>query len=145
MLRATASRLMNETSYAEADLARAFEIDPTHDLVISNVLAWGPQRCNRSQRPVFLMASSEDHDSLTLALCVLELTGTSIVSRMRVRERMYEGWVAWRGRCALELIIRRDGIDTAFELDPVASHPIAWRAWSAAEIAIEIDTPDWSL
>jgi hypothetical protein len=42
LLRATASRLMNETDFAEGDLARAFDIDPTHDLVITKVLEWGP-------------------------------------------------------------------------------------------------------
>ena len=141
MLRATASRLMNETSYAEADLARAFEIDPTHDLVISNVLAWGAPSLQPIAAASFLDGDSEDHQSLTRALCALELTGTSIVSRLRVREGMYEGWVAWRGRCVLELIIRRGGVGTAFELEPDALHPIAKRAWSAAEIAIEIDTP----
>ena len=33
LLRATASRLMNETHYAEADLVRAFDIDPTTALL----------------------------------------------------------------------------------------------------------------
>ena len=47
VLRATASLLMNEARYAEEDLTRAFEIDPTHDLVIAKVLEWGPSALQR--------------------------------------------------------------------------------------------------
>ena len=141
MLRATASRLMNETSYAEADLVRAFEIDPTHNLIISSVLAWGPTALQPVAAASFLDGESEDRDSLRLTMQVLELARTPIVSRMRVREGMYDGWVAWRGGRALELIIRRGGIATVFELEPDASHPLACQAWSAAQIAIETESP----
>lgn len=141
MLRATASRLMKATGYAEADLVRAFEIDPTQDLVISNVLAWGPTALQPIAAASFLDSDSEDRKSLRLAMRVLERAEGPIASRMRVREGMYEGWVAWGGRGALELIIRRGGIATGFELEPDASHPLSCRAWSAAQIAIEIEIP----
>ena len=141
MLRATASRLMNETSHAEADLARAFEIDPTQDFVISNVLAWGPTALQPIAAACFLDSELEDRESLSLAMRVLERAEGAITSRIRVRESMYEGWVAWGGGDALELIIRRGGIATAFELEPDAWHPLACRAWSAAQIAIEIESP----
>ena len=142
MLRATATRLMNDTGYAEADLARAFEIDPTNDLVISNVLAWGAPALRPIAAASFLEGDLEDRELLRLAMRALELAATTpIVCRMRVREGMHEGWVAWRGEGALELIIRRGGIGKAFELEPDASHPLACRAWSAAQIAIEIESP----
>ena len=111
--------------YAEADLARAFEIDPTQDLVISNVLAWGPTALQPIAAASFLDGESEDRESLSLAMQVLEWAEGPIASRIRVRESMYEGWVAWGGGDALELIIRRGGIATAFELEPDAWHPLA--------------------
>jgi len=141
MLRATASRLMNETSYAEADLARAFEIDPTHDLVIAKVLAWGAPALQPIAAASFLDGESEDRGTLRLTMQVLDSAETPIVSRMRVREDMHEGWVAWRGESALELVIRRGGISTSFELEPDASHPLACPALSVAQIAIEIESP----
>ena len=141
MLRATALRLMNQTSDAEADLARAFEFDPTSDLVISNVLAWGAQTLRPMAAASFLDGDSEDRECLRLALRELEKAGAPVVSRMRIRDSMHEGWVAWRGEDALELIIRRGGTGKAFELQPDASHPLAFGAWSVAQIAIEIESP----
>jgi GT2 family glycosyltransferase len=142
LLRATASRLMNETSYAEADLARAFEIDPTHDLVISNVLAWGAPALRPIAAASFVDGASEDPESLRLTMQALEHSAeTPIVSRMRDYQGMLQGWVAWRGDSALELIIRRSGKSASFELEPDTVHPLTSRAWSAAQIAIEIKSP----
>jgi O-antigen biosynthesis protein len=141
MLRAIASRLMNETAYAEADLAKAFEIDPTHDLVIANALAWGAPELKPIAAASFIHGESQDRNSLRLAMQVLEQAATPIVSRMRVREGMHEGWVAWRGGGALTLVIRRGGMGESFDLQPDASHPLACRAWSAVQIAIEIESP----
>jgi GT2 family glycosyltransferase len=141
MLRATASRLMNETSYAETDLARAFEIDPTNDLVISNVLAWGPLALQPIAAASYLDGESDDQESLRLAMQVLATAATPIVSRMRVRDGMHAGWIAWRGEDALELLIRRSGAGKTFNLEPDASHPLACRAWAVAEISIEIESP----
>ena len=141
ILRAMASQLMSETGYAEADLARAFEIDPTHDLVIANVLAWGPPALKPIAAASFLDGELQDPDTLRLAMQILEGAVAPIVSRMRVREGMHEGWVAWRGEDALTLAIRRGGTAAAFDLEPDASHPLACRAWSAAQIAIEMESP----
>ena len=142
LLRATASRLMNETSHAEADLARAFDIDPTHDLVISNVLAWGTSALRPIAAASFVDGTSDDPESLRLTMQVLAHSAEAqIVSRMRVCEGMHQGWVAWRGESALELIIWRSGNSTSFELEPDTAHPLTNRAWSAAQIAIEIESP----
>jgi O-antigen biosynthesis protein len=142
LLRANASRLMNETSYAQADLARAFEIDPTHDLVISNVLAWGALALRPIAAASFVEGASEDPESLRLAMQVLGYSAEApIVSRLRVCEGMHQGWVAWRGEGALELIIRRSGKSKSFELEPDTTHPLTNRTWSAAQIAIEIESP----
>ena len=70
LLRATASRLMNEAAFAEADLTRAFEIDPTHDLVIDNVLRWGGAALRPIAAASFLDGNSEDPESLRLAMLV---------------------------------------------------------------------------
>ena len=69
---------MSETVYAEADLARAFEIDPTHDLVISNVLTWGAPALQPVAAASFLDGKSEDRESLRLTMRVLELAGTPL-------------------------------------------------------------------
>ncbi len=141
MLRAIASQLMNETMHAEADLTKAFEIDPTHDLVIANVLTWGAPALKPIAAASFLDGESRDLDTLRLAMQVLEQAAAPIVCRMRVREDMYEGWVAWRGEGVLALVIRRDGAEASFDLRHDTSHPLACRAWSAAQIAIEIESP----
>ena len=140
-LRAIASQLMNETMHAEADLTKAFEIDPTHDLVIANVLTWGAPALKPIAAASFLDGESQDRDTLRLAMQVLEQAATPIVSRMRAREGMHEGWVAWRGEGALTLVIRRDGREVSFDLQRDTSHPLDCRAWSAAQIAIEIESP----
>lgn len=141
LMRAIVSRLMNETVYAQADLARAFEIDPTRDLVIANVLAWGAPALKPIAAASLSDGELQDRDSLGRAMQILERAGTPIVSRMRVREGMHEGWVAWRDPGALELVIRRGGRGAAFALQPDASHPFAGRAWSVAQIAIEMESP----
>ena len=140
-LRAAASCLMGETAYAEADLRRAFEIDPTHDLVVSSVLAWGPGDLRPLAAESFLEGDASDEDNLRLALHAFDLAGTPIVARLRVRRDMYEGWVAWLSGGALQLIITRDGVEETFDLEPDASHALASQAWSAAQIAIEIESP----
>ncbi|HXZ15975.1 MAG TPA: glycosyltransferase [Roseiarcus sp.] len=141
LLRATASRLMNEASFAEADLSRAFEIDPTHDLIVSNVLRWGAAAARPIAAACFLDGEAEDPESLRLAMLALEDAAAPIAVRMHVREGMHEGWVAWRGDSALELTIRRAGMDRAFELEPDDAHPLSRRGWSAVQIAIEIESP----
>ena len=141
MLRALASRLMNETGYAQADLARAFEADPTHDLVIANVLDWGDPTLKPVAAASFLEAESQDLNSLRLAMQVLADAPTPIVSKLRVREGMHQGWVAWRGGATLQLVIRRGGRAKSFELPPDARHPLASGQWSAAQIAIEMESP----
>jgi GT2 family glycosyltransferase len=140
LLRATASRLMCEAAFAEADLARAFEIDPTHDVVIDNVLRWGAAALRPIAAASFLDGDSGDAESLQLAMLAMESTTTPIVTRMRIRECMYEGWVAWRSG-ELELTIRRNGMDHAFMLEADDAHPLGCRGWSAAQIAIEIESP----
>ncbi len=141
MLRAIASRLMSETRYAEADLARAFEIDPTHDLIIANVLAWGAPALKPIAAASYLDGESQDRNTLRLAMQALQQAATPIVSRMRVREGMHEGWVAWHGEGTLTIVIQRCEKRASFDLQPDASHPLACRAWSAAQIAIEIESP----
>ena len=141
ILRATASRLMSETAYAENDLARAFEIDPTHELVLWNALAWGAPALQHAAAVSLLDGESDDRESLRLAMRAFESAGTPIVSRMHDREGMHVGWVAWRGEGALGLIIRRGGIATTFELECDVAHPLANRIWSAAQISIEIESP----
>jgi GT2 family glycosyltransferase len=140
-LRALASRLMNEIGYAQADLARAFEIDPMNDLVIANVLDWGDPALQPIAAATLLEGESQDLDALRLAMQVLSRTPTPIVSRLRVREGMHEGWVAWRGEAALELVIQRSGGRRSFDLHPDTSHPLACREWSTAQIAIELESP----
>ena len=75
MLRAIACRLMNETRYAEADLARAFEIDPTHDLIIANVLAWGAPALKPIAAASYLDGESQDRNTLRLAMQALRASG----------------------------------------------------------------------
>ena len=141
LLRATASRLMNETRYAEGDLARAFETDPTHDLVIAKVLAWGPPALQRRAAASFIEGESQDGETLRLAMRAFQSSETPVIARMRIRCNLYSGWVAWRSKCVLSMTIRRNGTNAAFELEPDFLHPLTAEGWSAAEIAIEIETP----
>ena len=77
VLRATASRLMNEARYAEEDLTRAFEIDPTHDLVIAKVLEWGPSALQRKAAANFIESESQDGETLRLAMRAFEIIGNA--------------------------------------------------------------------
>ena len=141
LLRATASRLMNEVRYAEEDLARAFEIDPTHDLVIAKVLEWGPPALQRVAAANFVQGESQDGETLRLAMRALESSETPVVARMRISDGLYAGWVAWRGNGVLSMTIRRNAMNAAFELEPDFIHPLAVEGWSAAEIVVEIESP----
>ena len=141
LLRATASRLMNEARYAEEDLTRAFEIDPTHDLVIAKVLEWGPSALQWKAAVNFVEGESQDGETLCLAMRAFESRETPVVARMRVRDGLYAGWVAWRGNGVLSMRVRRNGMNAAFELEPDFIHPLASEGWSAAEIAVEIESP----
>jgi GT2 family glycosyltransferase len=141
LLRATASRLMNETRYAEGDLARAFETDPTNDLVIANVLAWGPPALQRMAAASFIEGESQDSETLGLAMRAFQSSETPVIARMRVRDDLYAGWVAWRAKGVLSMTIRRNGTNAAFDLEPDFLHPLTIEGWSAAEIAIEIESP----
>jgi O-antigen biosynthesis protein len=141
LLRATASRLMNETRYAEGDLARAFETDPTNDLVIANVLAWGPPALQRLAAASFIEGESQDAETLGLAMRAFQSSETPVIARMRIRDGLYAGWVAWRAKGVLNMTICRNGTNAAFELKPDFLHPLTIAGWSAAEIAIEIESP----
>jgi O-antigen biosynthesis protein len=141
LLRATASRLMHEMRYAEGDLARAFEIDPTHDLVIAKVLEWGPSALQRMAAANFVDSESQDGQTLRLAMRAFESSATPVVARMRTSDGLYAGWVAWRGKGVLSMTIRRNEMNTAFELEPDFIHPLASEGWSAAEIAVELESP----
>jgi O-antigen biosynthesis protein len=141
LLRATASRLMGETGYAERDLARAFETDPTHDLVIANVLAWGPLALQRTAATRFIEGDSQDGETLRLAMRAFQSSETPIVARMRIRDNLYAGWVTWRPKRILNMTIRRNGTNEDFELEPDFLHPLTGEGWSAAEVAIEIESP----
>ena len=141
MLRATASRLMNETRHAEEDLVQAFEADPTHDLVIANVLAWGPPALQRMAAASFIEGELQDAETLGLAMRAFQSSETPIIARMRIRDGLYAGWVAWRANGVLNMTICRNGTNAAFELEPDFLHPLTIAGWSAAEIAIEIESP----
>jgi GT2 family glycosyltransferase len=141
LMRATASRLMNETRYAEEDLARAFETDPIHDLVIAKVLEWGPSALRRMAAANFVDGESQDGETLRLAMRAFQSSETPVVARMRVCDGLYAGWVAWRANGVLTMTIRRNGVNAVFELQPDLLHPLAAEGWSAAEIAIEIESP----
>ena len=141
LLRATASRLIGDEGGAKQDLERAFEIDPTDDLVASSVLHWGPQSLHGLAAASFIAGVSEDRETLALAMRALQSRPVPVASRMRDRANMHAGWVAWRASGVLELRILRAGVGSFFALDPDPLHPLAGRGWSAAEIAIEIESP----
>ena len=141
LLRATAFRLMGDEGCAKDDLERAFEIDPTDDVVASSVLVWGPHALRGLAAASFISGASEDRETLALAMRALQSARVLIASRMRDHAGMHAGWVAWRACGILELRIRRNGVDSWFLLDPDPMHPLAGQGWSAAEIAVEIESP----
>jgi O-antigen biosynthesis protein len=141
LLRATASRLMGYEGCATEDLERAFEIDPTDELVSSSVLVWGPQALHRLAAASFIAGASGNRETLVLAMRALESAGVPIASRMRDHAGMHAGWVAWRAGSVLELRIHRGGLRSLFVLDPDPMHPLAGHGWSAAEISVEIESP----
>ena len=138
LLRASASHLLGYDESAMQDLARAFEIDPTDELVISNALRWGPQALRESAATNFFAGISEDRDTLALALRTYKSANVQIASRLQVRRGTCRGWVAWAEPCVLELSVRRGAVDSSFLLNADSSHPLAAYGWSAAEIAIEM-------
>ena len=141
LLRAAASRLMGYEGCATEDLERAFEIDPTDELVASSVLAWGPQTLHRLAAASFIAGVSRNCETLVLAMRALQSAGVPIASRMRDHAGMHAGWIAWRAGSVLELRIYRGGVRSFFVLDPDPTHPLAGHGWSAAEISVEIESP----
>ena len=140
LLRASACHRLGYDESAAQDLVRAFEIDPTDELVISNALRWGPQALRRSAAANFIAGISEDHETLALALRAFKSARVPITSRLQIRRGMYQGWVAWAEPCILELRIRRGAVDSSFVLDADPAHPLAMDGWSATEIAIEMES-----
>ena len=122
------------------DLARAFEIDPTDELVISNVLQRGPQGLRRFAAANFIGGASEDRETIALALCAFQSAGVPIASRLQVSRGMYRGWVAWVKRSVLQLRISRGVANSFFLLEPDPAHPLNGDNWSAAEVAIELES-----
>ena len=98
LLRATASRLMNETRYAEGDLARAFETGPTHDLVIANVLAWGSPALQRLAATSFIEGELQDAETSRARDARLPVVGNA----GRRENADSRGPVRGLGRLALE-------------------------------------------
>ena len=122
------------------DVARAFEIDPTDELVISNVLRRGPQALRRFAAANFIGGASEDRETLALALWAFKSTGVPIASRLQVHGGMYRGWVAWAEPSVLELRISRGVANSFFVLEADPAHPVTAEDWSAAEVAIELES-----
>jgi O-antigen biosynthesis protein len=140
LLRASVSRRLGYDESAMQDLARAVEIDPTDELVLSNALRWGPQALRRIAAGNFIGGISEDRDTLALALRAFKSARVPIASRLQIRGGMYRGWIAWAEACVLELRIRRGTVESSFVLEADPAHPLAADGWSAAEIAIEMQT-----
>ena len=63
LLRATASRLMGYEACAKDDLERAFEIDPTDELVASSILVWGPKPLQGLAAANTIAGASEDPEN----------------------------------------------------------------------------------
>ncbi len=141
LLRALASRRLGCPESATQDLARSIETDPTDELVISNALRWGPRVLRRIAAANVVAGASEDREALALALQAFKSEGVPIASHLHVRGDMYTGWIAWADARAVELRIRRAAVDSSFELEADPSHPLASDHWSAAEIAIEMESP----
>ena len=140
LLRSSASLHLGYEESAMQDLARAFEIDPTDELVISNVLQRGPQALRRFAAANFIGGASEDRETIALALCAFQSAGVPIASRLQVSRGMYRGWVAWVEPSVLELRISRGVADSFFVLEADPAHPLTADNWSAAEVAIELES-----
>ena len=118
--------------------SRSIRLD---DLVIAKVLEWGPSALQRVAAANFVEGELQDRETLRLAMRAFESSETPVVARMRIRDGLYAGWVAWRGSGVLSMTIRRNGMNAAFELEPDFIHPSTSEGWSAAEIAVEIENP----
>jgi O-antigen biosynthesis protein len=140
LLRALACRRLGYDESATQDLVRAFEIDPNDELVISNALRWGPQACRSIAAANFIAGISEDRETLALALRALKSAFVPIASRLQFRRGRCRGWVAWTQHRVLELRLRRGAVDSSFMLDADPAHPLSTDGWSAAEIAIEMES-----
>ena len=123
------------------DLARAVEIDPTDELVISNALRWGSQALTQIAAANFVAGISDDRETLALALRALKSARVPIASRLQIHRGMHakDGWRG-RERSVLELRIRQGGIESSFVLDADPAHPLATDGWFAAKIAFEMES-----
>jgi O-antigen biosynthesis protein len=137
LLRAEASRLAGHFKFAESDLAKAVEIDPTNILVNRSVLTSRIETDQERAAARLIEDEATDHDTLILALEFLRSAGARTAHRLRMRASSLVGWIAWRGFHALDLRIGRVAGSGDFTLEPDADHPLASAAWSAADVEIE--------
>ena len=134
LLRALAARMAGRDDEARGDLDRAFEIDPADEMVLTCALSWGRKQLRAAAAAALIESDRENEVSLQEALAALRAEGGRFAARLRKRECVWSGWVAWDAKCRLEIDMPGELTqDVEFEGD----HPLEGRGWRAADVAIE--------
>ncbi len=107
LLRAEISRRAGFNAEARADLARAFDLDPTDRLVMRHALTWGPEPMQAAAARAALDDPLTEPELLRLAIAASFAQGAAaLLSLTRIGGRL-QGWAAWSGEDAP--VLRIDG------------------------------------
>jgi len=122
LLRSEAARGAGLDARAAADLARAFELDPTQRTVLRFVLAWGAPEDRRAAARALLEDPAADPEFLRRAVAELLVGAAEAILLLRPLGARLEGWAAWRAGQAPTCVARCADAESVAGLAPAPDH-----------------------
>ncbi|MBV8565512.1 MAG: glycosyltransferase family 2 protein [Methylobacteriaceae bacterium] len=143
LLRAEASRRLGDARYAEADLKKAVEIDPTDVLVNRSVLG-AADRAEDHWRAAhaILAAAGADDESVRGAVEMLRRLGSRVIACVASTNRAVTGWVLWSGERPITAALNGAAGTQRLVLEPDPLHPLAHLLGSASQIFLALPDAD---
>jgi GT2 family glycosyltransferase len=138
LLRSEAARGAGFEDFAAADLARAFEMDPTHRTVLRFVLHWGGAAEKQAAARALIDDPACDPALLRLALAELFAGGAQAYLVLHPVAGRLTGWAVFRAGHKPELEERRDDGAHAAPLAPDPIHPFRKDGLDAAAVAFDL-------
>ncbi len=124
-------------SLALADIRRALAIDPDHIAANRRLLAWGPP-ADKLAAATALLKTDTDVGSLEKVVECLAGSRQRVISSLREEEGIVSGFVLWRDRDKVEIVVEGKGEPVRAELLHNPEHPLAGLVGDATHVAIRL-------
>ncbi len=138
LLRAEASRLAGFAEFAQIDLTKAVECDPTDILANRAALAWasGPEQRAAALRLLGAERPEAKDAQAALQYLVRHPGCPPALQKFSRIAGSVQGWIAWRAGGGARLLLASGDLRRDLALTPDPGHPFASPGWEVATVRV---------